>query len=329
MLTKRTAALFLAIILALASWGALAQEQAISVKPGEVFEAEFVLTDNPNNAVAAIIMLDYSHEVFELLPSDSIKNDHPLLNVALGGLTAGTAVKATFRAAESMAEGTYTIIVVTEQAGDYNENEVPGLSFSSCMVHVTVPDEVQELVRRGEQLYEEEKYEEAFSAFRAACEQGSSGGAAALGRCYEEGHGVEKDTEKAVSYYRQAADQGNTDALNNLGRCYSKGIGVAQDYAEAAKYYQASADLGDSTGQYELANLYFIGKGVPRDFEQVVKYSLLAASQGNPAAQYNLGFCYENGLGVSMDLQEAKKYYQLAADQGHETAKQVLANWKD
>ena len=325
---KKIAVFLLIAVLTLASCHALA-EQTVTVKQGEQFWAEFVLTENPENAVAAVIRLEYDHGVFELIPSDNIRNDHPLFSVMLDGIAVGTPVGAEFRVAKTAVDGKYVFYVVTEQAGDFNETEVTGLAFSACTVIVTVRDEVREWLDQGEKLYAEGKFEEAVKYFSKAAEQGSTDGMNYLGRCYEDGYGIEKNLEKAISYYRQAADHLNVNALNNLGRCYSKGIGVSQDYAEAAKYFQASADMGDSNGQFELANLYFIGKGVPKDYSQNAKYLRLAAEQGHSAAQYNLGYCYENGQGVPKDLQEAKKYYQLAAAQGHEGAIERLKTWTD
>ena len=41
-----------------------------------------------------------------------------------------------------------------------------------------------------------------------------------LGKCYEDGDGVESDYDMAYSWYRKAADVGNAAGLNHVGRCF-------------------------------------------------------------------------------------------------------------
>ncbi|MBR0458737.1 MAG: sel1 repeat family protein [Victivallales bacterium] len=53
--------------------------------------------------------------------------------------------------------------------------------------------------------------------FRKAVEKGYGDAQYALGTCYQEGFGVEKDMEKAVEWYRKA-EQGSKDAHNALKR---------------------------------------------------------------------------------------------------------------
>jgi hypothetical protein len=44
-----------------------------------------------------------------------------------------------------------------------------------------------------------------------------------LGRCLEEGHGVEKDEKEAARHYTIAADLGSAEAMNRLACLYGKG----------------------------------------------------------------------------------------------------------
>ena len=58
--------------------------------------------------------------------------------------------------------------------------------------------------------------------------------------------------EEAVKYYKLAAEQKHDKAQFNLGRCYEKGIGVIKDTEEAAKYYKFAADQGHDSAKEKL-----------------------------------------------------------------------------
>ncbi len=52
--------------------------------------------------------------------------------------------------------------------------------------------------------------------FLKSAKQGFAAAQYAVGRCYEEGIGVAKDTREALNWYRKAALQGHEDARNKL-----------------------------------------------------------------------------------------------------------------
>ena len=58
----------------------------------------------------------------------------------------------------------------------------------------------------------------------------------AVGKCYKDGKGVDKDRAKAVSWFSKAAQQGNSDAQYHLGKSYLKGKGVAADRKKASSW---------------------------------------------------------------------------------------------
>ena len=77
----------------------------------------------------------------------------------------------------------------------------------------------------------------------------------ALGWCYYEGYGVEKDPREAVKWYRKAAEQGHATAQVGLGWCYYEGGGVEKDPREAVKWYRKAAEQGDAKAQKALSQL--------------------------------------------------------------------------
>ena len=64
-------------------------------------------------------------------------------------------------------------------------------------------------------------YNKAFKWWLLAAEQGNAYAQNFLGRCYENGRGVDKDLNEAIKWYRKAAEQGHESAKNRL-----KALGV-------------------------------------------------------------------------------------------------------
>ena len=145
-----------------------------------------------------------------------------------------------------------------------------------------------------------------------------------LGRCYDEGFGVEMNTAKAVSWHLKAAEQGYAPSQNYIGCCYQDGDGLPQDKTEAVKWYRKAAEQGYALAQCYLGCCYDLGSGVAIDEEEAVKWFLLAAQQGDYTSQVNLGVHYERGKGVVESKQEALKWYHKAADEGYERSRQAL-----
>nr|MCR4898079.1 TIR domain-containing protein [Acholeplasmatales bacterium] len=145
-----------------------------------------------------------------------------------------------------------------------------------------------------------------------------------LGRCYENGHCVEKDENVAFKYYKLSADKGNSRGQSSLGVSYAKGIGIEKNEGLAFKYIKLSAEQACAVGENNLGICYEKGIGVEKDFLLAFKYYKLSAAQGYARAQYNVGYCYKYGEGVEKDLYEAFKYYQLSAEQGFDVAQYSL-----
>jgi TPR repeat protein len=79
------------------------------------------------------------------------------------------------------------------------------------------------------------------------------------------------DYAQALAWYRKAADQGKVTAQNELGRMYDLGIGVAKDSGRAAEWYRKSAENGSAAGQFNLGVLYMVGCGVAQDCSQAAR----------------------------------------------------------
>lgn len=86
------------------------------------------------------------------------------------------------------------------------------------------------------------------NTLKKSAEQGDAKAQNALGACYYNGYGVEKDYQEAVKWYRKAAEQGDASAQCNLGFCYGEGRGIIQNKVKAYAWYALSSKNGSDAG---------------------------------------------------------------------------------
>ena len=84
---------------------------------------------------------------------------------------------------------------------------------------------------------------------------------------------------------RKAADQGVPEAQFNLGKCHQEGQGVDADALEAFKWFDLAAKQGLPQAQHELALCYHHGRGTEPDLREASKWSQMAAAQSYPPAE--------------------------------------------
>lgn len=130
---------------------------------------------------------------------------------------------------------------------------------------------------------------------------------------------------KTISLITNLAADGNPRAQVMLGRCYENGLGVEQDLGVAAQWFQLAAEQNDSEAQVLLAYCYEVGAGVPKNPQQVMNLMTRAAENGNAEAQFNLALNYSQGInGAPKNEQEAFHWASLAANQGYAQAERFL-----
>jgi len=86
-----------------------------------------------------------------------------------------------------------------------------------------------------------------------------------LGRCYQDGRGVEKDPVQAVAWYRKAADHHSVNANYELGVMYANGRGVRKNDAVAVRWYRKAEWYGHAKAKHNLKVMYADGRAVPED----------------------------------------------------------------
>ncbi|OON97706.1 MAG: hypothetical protein ATN31_01235 [Candidatus Epulonipiscioides saccharophilum] len=156
-----------------------------------------------------------------------------------------------------------------------------------------------------------------FNRYKEAAEAGHIGALYKLGRCYEDGIGIETNLSVAITCYTRAAKNGNLRAQTHLATCYEKGIGVDRNLDTAFEWYVRAAVGGYAKAQNNLGYFYEHGKGVDKNYIKAFEWYEKSANQGHAKAQYNLALCYEYGKGVSKNMDEAFVWLKKSAEQGN------------
>lgn len=138
-----------------------------------------------------------------------------------------------------------------------------------------------------------------------------------VGRCFEEGNGIEQSYIAAFFWYSIAAENQSAPAQFNIARLYEFGLGVDESPEIAARWYSGSAELGSVEAQLKMGQLCEQGIGVQKSPEEAFQWYRKAAESGNGEAQYNLASMYEWGNGVEQSVETAKEWYKRSADSGN------------
>ena len=88
------------------------------------------------------------------------------------------------------------------------------------------------------------------------------------------------ESTRAVSLLADASAAGYGPASVRLGRCYQEGVGVERNFEKALGLFKLGAERGDAMGFVQLSSSYNFGKGIPRDFKEATRYLALAEARG-------------------------------------------------
>jgi len=102
------------------------------------------------------------------------------------------------------------------------------------------------LVKKGQALMaaSDDKREEAVQLFKKAADKDDGVGQYELGRCYENGTGVDKDEREAVGWYKKSARAGYVNGQLAYGKCLLHGVGVQESRGLANYWIKLAAQQG-------------------------------------------------------------------------------------
>ena len=132
----------------------------------------------------------------------------------------------------------------------------------------------REMVNRGIDLYESEKFEEAFSLFQKAAQTGDIAAWHCIGVAYYEGKGATGNKKEAYRYFQKAAEAGYEPAAGMVTRMQQEAEQVKiqlskakaawneKDYDTCFALLKPLAEYGNPVAQGLLAGMYVGGRGV-------------------------------------------------------------------
>ena len=133
-----------------------------------------------------------------------------------------------------------------------------------------------------------------------------------LGRFYEEGFMLERDSDGSVEFYRDAAEHGHEDAKHRLERMHiecQKSSSPEEAEWVSWKRCREAAERGDAEAQAVWGTiLFFDGK-----YEEAREWHVKAEKQNNAKALYSIGRALESGCLIDNGKNIALQYYRNAA----------------
>jgi TPR repeat protein len=171
----------------------------------------------------------------------------------------------------------------------------------------------------------------ALSLYLALASQGSIEAQTYVGRIYENGLGIAKNTVEAERWYRSALGRAaeklpdDPGSLTSLGWMYDEGKVVEKNSNKALEFYRRAAEQGYPRAEHNLGICYQTGDGVPKDNKQAVAWFRRAVSHNYAPSMLSLGDMYFGGYGIEQNYDRAFEFYKQASDKGVPEANHNIA----
>ncbi len=205
------------------------------------------------------------------------------------------------------------------------------------------------MVQLGDFAYQEKRFEDAFTWYKNAANQGIAKGQMRLAQLYQHGEGTDQDLELAAEWMKKAAKQGVIQAQYEYAYMLEFGKGaIRKDPKEAASWYMKAAENDYPDAMLRAAMLFQDGTGVEHDHykallwaikaesanitkattlkQQIIKEITEKADEGDVESQFALARIYKDGTGVEINSIASTFWLRKAAQRGHKEAQYHLGN---
>ena len=122
--------------------------------------------------------------------------------------------------------------------------------------------------------------------------------------------GLTKDVTRAVELFERAAELGLKEALFKLGRLYELGKDVEKDTDKAIRHYEAAAVKGDVLARNNLGVLEYNAG----NYDIALQHYMIAAKMGHQGSLDDIKAFFVNGLATKADYAEALRGHQSAVE---------------
>ena len=162
---------------------------------------------------------------------------------------------------------------------------------------------------------------------KKAAANGDLLGVNALGVCYLNGYGVEKDEKKAFELFTKSQ---HLFAAENLAYMYARGLAAEKNLKKALEFYEMAGNAGLPRSQATLADAYLTGKladsAIEKDYNKAFYWAQKASANKDARGDEILAEIYLFGLGAEKNPQKAFEFCKKAADKGNIEAISNLAS---
>lgn len=181
-------------------------------------------------------------------------------------------------------------------------------------------DQLRDLLHRNR--------DDAVRWIRAAAEAGMAPAQIVWGQLLLNGNGIGRAPKAAFAWFERAAASGDPDGRNMVGRCYEQGWGVEPDSQLAMESFALAAKAGHVWAQVNLAQMLMRGGNPadrPRSFVLFRAAAEGGTSRANVKAMNSLARFLEEGWVGPADRKSAMCWYARAASLGDHWAQYNLA----
>ncbi|EKU50805.1 Sel1 repeat protein [Acinetobacter sp. WC-323] len=217
---------------------------------------------------------------------------------------------------------------------------------------------VNSLFEKAQNLFDDDKPQEAYNILNRLAEQGDAKSQNSLGNGYQHGFWGEIDLKQAKYWYQKAADQNyaggiynlgileflqgnykqalpyfekaanmnNADSINMVGIYHQEGIVFEQNYKKALSYFSHAIDIDadNASALFNIGQAYYYGEGVKQDYKKAFVWLTKSANQDYSLAQIQLAEMYFSGKGVNKNVAKAVEIIKPLAELGDPKAQQNL-----
>ena len=107
----------------------------------------------------------------------------------------------------------------------------------------------------GEQLYNQNKYHEAYKWYELSANNGDSNALYEMGLIYLDDKIYKHDYQKSLNYFHDSAKKNNTNSMYQLGVLYGFGYGVERNKKVSKEWFLKAASLGHIESKEMIRNL--------------------------------------------------------------------------